>query len=124
MSPARSSKSSVALLPGARMVFTHGLGESPAAEAFCATRPHASIMRGSVAVVQLVTAAIAIAPWPISRASPPTSTGMRLPLSSPRSAHTARKRSRTPESGMRSCGRDGPASERSTEPKSSSITSA
>ena len=62
MSPARSSRSSVALLPGARMVFTQGLGARPRAAALRASRPQASIMAGSVAVVQLVTAAIAIAP--------------------------------------------------------------
>ena len=63
VSPARSSRSSVARLPGAKMVFTQGAGASPRSAALRAMRPVASIMAWSVAVVQLVTAAMAMAPW-------------------------------------------------------------
>ena len=114
----------MALLPGASTHFTQGWGLRPASAAFFATRPAASIIEGSVAVVQLVTAAMASAPWVSSHASPSRSTATRLDRSRPRSSHTARKRSCTADSGMRSCGRDGPASERSTAPRSNSITSA
>ena len=44
------------------MHFTHGFGFNPASAAFFATKPAVSIMDGSVAVVQLVTAAMASAP--------------------------------------------------------------
>ena len=81
-------------------------------------------MRGSVAVVQLVTAAMASAPCVSAWTSPASSSSTVLPRSSSRSSHTARKRSCTPSSGMRSCGLEGPASERPTELRSSSITSA
>ena len=45
------------------MVFTQGAGASPRSAALRAMRPVASIMGWSVAVVQLVTAAMAMAPW-------------------------------------------------------------
>ena len=114
----------MALLPGASTHFTHGRGLRPASAAFFATRPAASIMEGSVAVVQLVTAAIASAPWVSSQVAPSRSTATCRPRSSPRSSHTARKRSWASASGMRSCGREGPAIERSTAPRSNSTTSA
>ena len=46
--------SSVARLPGARIVFTQGLGARPAAAAFFASTPAASIIAGSVAVAACV----------------------------------------------------------------------
>ena len=63
VSPARSRSSCVAWLPGARIFLTQGLGERPRSTARLARRPAATIMAGSVAVVQLVMAAMARAPW-------------------------------------------------------------
>ena len=69
------------------MVFTQGLGASPFCAALRAIRPAASIMAGSVAVVQLVTAAMASAPWVSSCSAPPTLT-FTVSSPKPRSAHT------------------------------------
>ena len=123
MSPERSSKSSVAWLPGANTVFTHGLGAKPSSAARFATRPHAIIMRGSVAVVQLVTAAIAMAPCVSACSSPPRTTVARADSLRPRLAPTCQNRPPASAMSKRSCGRDGPDIEGFTEPKSSSMTS-
>ena len=80
-------------------------------------------MAGSVAVVQLVTAAIAIAPWVNSYSVPMKFTATRLSISRLRSAQIALKRERASLRAKRSCGRLGPASEHSTSLKFSSSTS-
>src|SRR5882762_22971 len=56
------------LEPGARLVFTHGRDCRPRSTAFLARSPAASITAGLDVLVQLVIAAIATEPWPISNA--------------------------------------------------------
>ena len=65
VSPARDSRSEVAWLPGARMRLIQGFVVRPAACALRAVSPAATIIAGSVAVVQLVMAAMARAPLPM-----------------------------------------------------------
>ncbi len=52
--------------PGASEVLMCGLTDSPAATAFLASSPAASITLGLLVLVQLVMAAISTSPWPIS----------------------------------------------------------
>src|SRR5579875_2247878 len=59
--------------PGAREVFTHGLGASPRSAAFLARSAAAIITSGLEVLVQEVIAAITTAPWPISAWRPSSS---------------------------------------------------
>jgi hypothetical protein len=52
--------------PGARLVLTHGLDSRPAATAFRARRPAATMTDGFEVFVQDVIAAMTTAPWSIS----------------------------------------------------------
>jgi hypothetical protein len=131
--------------PGASDVFTHGRVRSPFATAFCARRPAASITLGLLVFVQLVIAAITTAPCCRRNFSPLCSQG--IPVSS---VWTGASPSITAtafsvgwadvapdicaanasayiffdaESGMRSCGRFGPARLGTTVERSSSSVS-
>ena len=122
--PDLSRYSATTWLPGASEVFTQGFGFSPRATAFFASNPAATITLGFDVLVQDVIAAITTSPWPMSCLRP--STGKRLPCSLPllNSLSIApAKPFFTSFSSTRSCGRFGPASEGSTEPSSSFITS-
>ena len=115
----------MAWLPGARMRLTHGLAASPRSRAFLAVRPAATIIAGSVAVVQLVMAAMASAPWPTVWVEPSAQvTSQVRERSTPWPLAASSKRALRPAGVVRLCGRDGPASESSTWERSSSMTRA
>jgi hypothetical protein len=99
-----------------------GLGRARAPRRCLARRPAATIMAGSVAVVQLVMAAMAMAPWRSVTSSSPKRERGRLvghgPL--PCSASEERKRSLRPAGVTRAWGREGPARLVSTSERSSS----
>ena len=111
--------------PGARLVFTHGLRVRPRSTAFLATRPAATRTLGLDVLVQLVMAATTTAPWSI--ASPCESAAAGAAAGVFRSASicgsAAANFAFAAESGTRSWGRFGPASDGSTLPRSRSITS-
>ncbi len=100
---------------------TQGLGARPASTARLAARPAATTIAASVAVVQLVMAAMAIAPWPSSKVPSPVSTVNRSAMSPwPFRAAAPSKRPLSPAGVVRLWGREGPASEVPTDARSSS----
>ena len=106
--------------PGASTFLTQGFGASPRSTAFFARMPAPTIIAGSVAVVQLVMAAIAMAPWPRLTLFSPSATSKRAAGSfTPCAASPFEKRSGRPAGVTRSCGRDGPARLGSTVARSS-----
>ena len=56
--------------PGASVVLTHGLADSPFSTAALASRPAPTMTYGLEVLVQLVIAAMATAPWSSSTRSP------------------------------------------------------
>ena len=148
--PPFSKYSRTTLEPGASDVFTHGLVLRPRATAFLARRPAASITLGLEVLVQLVIAASTTAPslsWndaPLSVQStadsasvpvPPSATieasgdpGSLPPVAAARTRVFSTERSLRYDtlaavSGIRSCGRLGPAIDGTTVERSSSIVS-
>ncbi len=106
--------------PGASEVFTQGLARSPRATAARASRPAATMTWGFDVFVQLVMAAITTSPsciWWWGAAA-----GAVAALCTPRSRATW-KDSLAVVSGTRSCGREGPASDGTTSPRSSVTSS-
>src|SRR5688572_14464803 len=125
--------------PGARLVLTHGLVVSPRSFALRASNPAAIITDGFDVFVQLVIAAITTEPcvignvprsvvtarvlaqWP--GAAPPSLAHASIAAASaparvPSSAPTALRHDRfESDSGTRSCGRLGPASDGTTDPR-------
>ena len=125
-------------------VFTHGLAVRPFSTALRASRPAASITDGFDVLVQLVTDAIATAPWKSSNSLPFESTtwcrawpsalyagasdagnDSSSASSTPASSGTYAGRSRSNcclarDSSIRSCGRFGPAIDGTTVDRSSS----
>src|SRR4051794_12171838 len=83
------------LEPGARVVFTHGLRDSPLSTAFFASRAAPSMTCGLEVLVQDVMAAITTAPWSSSNSAPSdvTRTGLEARPPAPTAADS------------RSCGR-------------------
>ena len=121
--PARERISVVLWEPGAKTFLTQGSGTQPSSRAFFATRPAAIIMAGSVAVVQLVTAAMPRAPCVSAKSSPSNETVFTVSCGArPCCANESRKRCCKPETATRLCGREGPAKEGSIEERSISIT--
>jgi hypothetical protein len=131
--------------PGARLVFTHGWVASPAATAFRASSPAATITAGLDVFVHDVMAAMATAPWSSVDeratagaavkvggslagkdswlASSTPSAGGAGDRSASISRSTAWNRPRALASGIRSWGRRGPASDGSTVDRSSRSSS-
>ena len=127
---------------------THGLRTRPRSTAFFASSPAPIITAGLDVFVHEVIAAITTAPWSISTVSPSivSSTAVRstvavsagaslasidsasasstapLPSATPNDGSAAEKALRASRSGIRSCGRRGPAIDGSTVERSSSTT--
>ncbi len=146
VSPAASRYSVTTREPGASDVLTHGLVSRPASTAFFASRPAASITAGFDVFVQLVIAAITTEPWrtapslsatgssvpgstvssrsTATSAFPPSSTSRPTSVASgsgsSRSRNASTNEPHTRDSGTRSCGRFGPATEGSIAARSSS----
>src|SRR3954464_399365 len=76
------------LEPGARVVFTHGLRDSPLSTAFFASRAAPSMTCGLEVLVQDVMAAITTAPWSSSNSAPSdvTRTGLEARPPAPTAA--------------------------------------
>ena len=112
--------------PGARDVFTQGLDLRPFAAAFLATRPAATITAGFDVFVQLVIAAMRTAPsvsWNVSLPLLTAGVGVVPPRSSLTGSMSCSNLAAALRSGIRSCGRFGPARLGSTSPRSSTIVS-
>jgi hypothetical protein len=103
--------------PGASEVLTHGLERRPRSTAFLASRPAATMTWGFEVLVQLVMAATTTSPsviswWGRRQRARSDERGVR-------SRGATRKASPAPARATRSWGRDGPASDGSTSPRSS-----
>src|SRR5688572_11508595 len=110
--------------PGASEVFTQGFEVRPFLTALRASRPAPIITLGLEVLVQEVMAAITTSPWPRSCLRPGTGTRFDVsPAFLNSSLMAAAKPDFTSLSSTRSCGRFGPASDGSTEPRSSLSTS-
>src|ERR1700722_8371912 len=102
--------------PGASEVLTHGLDRRPRATAFLARRPAPTMTWGLEVLVQLVIAATTTSPsarrwWGATGGASVDVRGVR--------SRATRKASPAPASATRSWGRDGPASDGTTSPRSS-----